>query len=59
MPDVQLTKVERVRFEADEPVAYQLDGDPGGMLPVEAEVLPGRLRLVVARRRAEAAASQT
>ena len=34
-------------IRADEEVAYQLDGDPGGMLPVEIEVLPGRVTLIV------------
>lgn len=28
-------------------VPYQLDGDPGGVLPLEVEVLPARLRLIV------------
>jgi diacylglycerol kinase (ATP) len=40
-------KIRRVRIESDAPVAYQLDGDPGGMLPVEIEVLPKRLTLIV------------
>jgi diacylglycerol kinase family enzyme len=35
-----------VRIEADEPVPYQLDGDPGGMLPLEIEILPGRVTLL-------------
>lgn len=28
-------------------VPYQLDGDPGGFLPLEVEVLPARLKLIV------------
>ncbi len=28
-------------------IPYQLDGDPGGVLPVEIRVLPGRLKLVI------------
>jgi len=32
---------------ATRPAAFQLDGDPGGELPVEIRVLPARLRLVV------------
>lgn len=28
-------------------VPFQLDGDPGGMLPLEVEVLPSRLKLIV------------
>lgn len=35
------------RLEADEPVPYQVDGDPGGHLPLEIKVLPQRLTLVV------------
>ncbi len=38
----------KVRIEADGPASYQLDGDPGGDLPVDIEVLPRRLRLLVA-----------
>jgi diacylglycerol kinase family enzyme len=40
-------KFRRMRIESDQPVPYQLDGDPGGMLPVEIEVLPQRLTLMV------------
>jgi diacylglycerol kinase (ATP) len=49
------TTAERLRIESDEPVPYQLDGDPGGMLPLDIEMLRGRVTLVVpqvsARRR--------
>lgn len=51
-----------VRIEADEPVPYQLDGDPGGMLPLEIETLPGRVTLLVppaAARRHELTIIQT
>lgn len=37
----------KLRIAADEPVAYQLDGDPGGVLPLDIEVLPGRVTVVV------------
>jgi diacylglycerol kinase family enzyme len=37
----------RLRLESDLPVPYQLDGDPGGVLPLEVQVLPQRLTLVV------------
>mgnify|MGYP001098769546 CR=1 FL=1 len=37
----------RLRIASDAEVPYQLDGDPGGFLPVEVESLPGRLTLVV------------
>jgi diacylglycerol kinase family enzyme len=40
-------KVRRVRIESDAPVPYQLDGDPGGYLPLEIEVLPNRLTMLV------------
>jgi len=36
-----------LRIEADEPVYYQLDGDPGGQLPLEIVVQPSYLRLLV------------
>ncbi len=29
------------------PIPYQLDGDPGGVLPLEIRVVPGRLKLIV------------
>jgi diacylglycerol kinase (ATP) len=34
-------------LESQKPVPYQLDGDPGGKLPVKIGVLPGRLRVLV------------
>ena len=34
-------------------VPYQLDGDPGGFLPLDIEMLPGRLTLVVPKRSRE------
>jgi diacylglycerol kinase (ATP) len=44
--DFQSAPAARIRIEADAPdVPYQLDGDPGGVLPVEVEVLPGRLTM--------------
>jgi diacylglycerol kinase family enzyme len=39
----------RVTVDSADPVRYQLDGDPGGMLPVEIEVLPQRLSVLVPR----------
>jgi len=38
---------DKIRIEADQRVPYQLDGDPGGVLPLEIEVIPKFLRLVV------------
>ncbi len=37
------------RVTSDANVPYQLDGDPGGFLPVEISVLPQRLTLLVPR----------
>lgn len=39
----------RVEAPNSEPVPYQLDGDFGGMLPIEVEIVPGALRLLVTR----------
>ena len=38
----------RLRIRSEERVPYQLDGDPGGYLPVELQVVPGRLHILVA-----------
>lgn len=46
MPDCVLRRGRRFRIESDQPVPYQLDGDPGGFLPVDVEVLPGRMTLL-------------
>ena len=40
-------RFKRVRIESDEHVPYQLDGDPGGFLPLEIEVIPELLMLMV------------
>lgn len=56
LPDYQRALAKRVRIEADRPVPYQLDGDPGGMLPLEIEVLSERLTLWVSGERAAALA---
>jgi diacylglycerol kinase family enzyme len=40
-------RASRVCLESDRPVPYQLDGDPGGHLPVELEVIPQRLCFLV------------
>ncbi len=47
LPSHHAQQVRRLRLEADEPVLYQVDGDPGGCLPVDIEILPGRLTLGV------------
>jgi len=48
-PDTVFTRIRKLRIESDRPAPYQLDGDPGGMLPVEIEVVPRRLSLVAPR----------
>ncbi len=40
-------RVRRLRLTSDGQVPYQLDGDPAGLLPLDLEVLPGRVTLVV------------
>lgn len=48
MPNFQLNRCKRLTIRSDhEEVAYQVDGDPGGFLPVEIEVLPKHLTLLV------------
>ncbi|MBW3597755.1 MAG: protein BmrU [Planctomycetes bacterium] len=45
--DFQSVRAGKIRIEADAPdVPYQLDGDPGGVLPVDVEVLPGRITVL-------------
>jgi diacylglycerol kinase (ATP) len=41
--------VRRLRITSEAKVPYQLDGDPGGWLPLDVEVLPARLTLLVPR----------
>jgi diacylglycerol kinase (ATP) len=55
LTDARLTRCRTFRVEAAEPIdiAYQLDGDFGGMLPVNVEIHPGQLRLLVSRAAAE------
>lgn len=49
MQDFRHVQTRRVRVEAAGKAPYQLDGDPGGELPIEVKLLPRRLTLVVAR----------
>jgi diacylglycerol kinase (ATP) len=46
-------RANRIRVTSESKVPYQLDGDPGGYLPVEIEVLPKRLTLVVPKEKEE------
>jgi diacylglycerol kinase family enzyme len=45
--DTRVRRAKRLRIETDGAVPYQLDGDPGGSLPLHIEVLPGRLSVFV------------
>ena len=47
MADCRIRRARRFRITAEEPVPYQLDGDFGGYLPLDVEVLPERVSLVV------------
>lgn len=49
LADVELIRCERFRVESPDgaEVAYQLDGDFAGLLPVDVELLPGQSRLLV------------
>jgi diacylglycerol kinase family enzyme len=49
LADANLVRSSSLRIEAagGADVAYQVDGDYGGSLPVDVDVLPGKLRLLV------------
>lgn len=47
LPNCQMLKAKQIRLESDHPIPYQVDGDPGGWLPVNIEIVPQRMRLVV------------
>jgi diacylglycerol kinase (ATP) len=51
LSDCRSTRVKRVRIESNEEVPYQLDGDPGGTLPLDIEVLVERLTVLAPRAR--------
>ena len=53
MSDCTVVRTRRLRVESSVPAPFQLDGDPGGELPVEFRVLPERMTLVVDRTWAE------
>ena len=52
LTDFAQRRVGRLRVTSGSHVPYQLDGDPGGFLPVEIDVLPKRLTLVVPQAKA-------
>lgn len=45
--DTHFARFSRIRIESSDRVPYQLDGDPGGELPLEIEVIPQFLRVLV------------
>jgi diacylglycerol kinase (ATP) len=47
--DFITVKANRIRIDSDGQAPFQLDGDPGGYLPIEIEVLPSRLHLLAPR----------
>jgi diacylglycerol kinase (ATP) len=47
LADCSMMRARRMRIEADVPVPYNLDGDHGGFLPLDIEVVPDRLTLLV------------
>jgi diacylglycerol kinase (ATP) len=49
MTDFTHVRTRRLMIESTQPVPYQLDGDPGGVLPVEIFVRPKRLKVLVSR----------
>jgi diacylglycerol kinase family enzyme len=51
LADTSMHRSRRFRLDADESskIAYQIDGDYGGTLPVDVEILPGELRLLVSQ----------
>lgn len=51
MPDCEIRTARRLRITSEERVPYQLDGDPGGFLPLEVEVLSNRLTVLVPKPR--------
>ncbi len=47
LPDCTVRPVRRLRIESDRPVPYELDGDASGFLPLDVEIEPNRLTLIV------------
>jgi diacylglycerol kinase (ATP) len=44
---VRMQRARRVRVDSPEPIPYQVDGDAGGVTPVELEIRPNQYHLVV------------
>ena len=47
MADCTTRQVRRLRITAEADMEYQLDGDPVGHLPLDIEVVPGRLSVLL------------
>lgn len=47
LSDFRHVRTKRFRLRSQGTVPYQIDGDPGGVLPLDVEVLPERLTLLV------------
>jgi diacylglycerol kinase (ATP) len=47
LKDCNTRRARRLRITSESEVPYQLDGDPGGTLPVDIEIIPDRLTVVV------------
>ncbi|RMF97330.1 MAG: hypothetical protein D6741_10180 [Planctomycetota bacterium] len=47
LSDCTLAAAQRFRITSEHDLAYQLDGDPGGRLPLEIEIVPDRVRLIL------------
>jgi YegS/Rv2252/BmrU family lipid kinase len=47
MPDATHVRAKRIRIEADTPLPWQVDGEPGDVLPLEIGVVPKAVKLVV------------
>ena len=45
--DCVIRRARQFRITSEEPVEYELDGDPGGMLPLDVEIVPNRLTVIV------------
>jgi diacylglycerol kinase family enzyme len=50
LPGVKIGQATRYRITSDQPVPFQLDGDPGGTLPLEVEIVPNRFTFLVPKR---------
>jgi diacylglycerol kinase (ATP) len=56
LPDVTTLRTSRLKLVAspEDQIPFQLDGDPGGFLPVDINVVPSRMNMLVGRAVAEA-----